>query len=923
MATLETIRKVTIRGTTEGVAQATAELNRLAEAQGNVAVVSDRAAKASLDVSKQYEAMRRSLDMTYRAAQDFESAQKKIALAQQQGIGTLAEHNHLLKLAEERYRRTAAASGDFNKSTGLARHELINLSRQIQDIGVSLASGQNPLIVGVQQLTQVGDIFAASKGSISGFWSQLTAGAAAFFTPVNTAIVGVGALTAAVAALALQWDKLQKGAERSLIGSGQRTGTTVGDIERFASQNSSSTGLSNFQARELGQDLTKTGDIVIDRLHGMGEAVVGFATLADKSFGEARKAMVAFAADPAKAIEELTKTYGGFDIETRKAVDALVQAGDKTAAFQVIVDALAKSNRDAADSIGFLETQFRRVVNFFATPVTKASGLEDQLAGAQSRLAEAQSGPFQGALGQANIARIRTEIEQLQAAIAKVDSEKVAAALRNISTEADASVRSLTPQIDQIQKLEIVIAQLERTKTAGTTSRFGGDADTAALTAANNQLQALQQSQAEAARYAQQVAIISQRWGQVGQATALALQAQQNMLPVAMAVTGAQRMAAQYAADYANAINAGKTATEAAAIASMNLATSTAAATASVLQQVEALRDQNAMLRARANGTEAQTAASIAYKNAIASGADSTAAAALKSETLKNFMLQAAGAAGTFGVNLQLAANAIDDAAMSASAAGMIIGGNSGSYSPYTSTTSTYNTGVPWQGSMSGNTWAVHAVAPTTQQLINGAMLGGPQSALSMLSGLNYQSPGAQFGFSSLGTQADITGAVDQLFQLMMLQAGDNSGAKLSVYQQQLAYLQSQPQTIDVMIKIAQLTNSMNDLKNATDANTSALNASLNPLYNGRGALAIGYYKAATGLEGIVGGHGATDSTPVHMMLTPGEHIKVTPPGQANNDNSRSVFNTNNFVFASPASRNRRSARQFAQGFQQVMAAVS
>src|SRR6185436_15749174 len=40
-------------------------------------------------------------------------------------------------------------------NTGLARHEMINLSRQIQDVGVSLASGQSPFMVLAQQGTQI------------------------------------------------------------------------------------------------------------------------------------------------------------------------------------------------------------------------------------------------------------------------------------------------------------------------------------------------------------------------------------------------------------------------------------------------------------------------------------------------------------------------------------------------------------------------------------------------------------------------------------------------------------------------------------------------------------------------------------------------------------------------------------------------
>lgn len=43
--------------------------------------------------------------------------------------------------------------------------------------------------------------------------------------------------------------------------------------------------------------------------------------------------------------------------------------------------------------------------------------------------------------------------------------------------------------------------------------------------------------------------------------------------------------------------------------------------------------------------------------------------------------------------------------------------------------------------------------------------------------------------------------------------------------------------------QIVQLSESLKQLKQSTDANTAATQATLNPLYSGRGALAIGYYK--------------------------------------------------------------------------------
>ena len=85
-----------------------------------------------------------------------------------------------------------------SQQTGLARHELINLGRQAQDVGVSLASGQSPFTVLVQQGSQIADVFATSSGTLRGFFSQAIGWAGRFLTSTagiatSVAAIGVGA----------------------------------------------------------------------------------------------------------------------------------------------------------------------------------------------------------------------------------------------------------------------------------------------------------------------------------------------------------------------------------------------------------------------------------------------------------------------------------------------------------------------------------------------------------------------------------------------------------------------------------------------------------------------------------------------------------------------------------------------------------
>lgn len=92
-----------------------------------------------------------------------------------------------------------AASGQ------LARHEMINLSRQIQDVGVSLASGQSPFMVLAQQGTQIADIFSNSQGSVGGAIKQMASGIASVLTPARLLAGGIAALGLAGYAAYSSW----------------------------------------------------------------------------------------------------------------------------------------------------------------------------------------------------------------------------------------------------------------------------------------------------------------------------------------------------------------------------------------------------------------------------------------------------------------------------------------------------------------------------------------------------------------------------------------------------------------------------------------------------------------------------------------------------------------------------------------------
>jgi hypothetical protein len=413
----------------------------------------------------------------------------------------------------------------------------------------------------------------------------------------------------------------------------------------------------------------------------------------------------------------------------------------------------------------------------------------------------------------------------------------------------------------------------------------------------------------------------------------------ENQAGAAAAVTGAQQIQAQGAETYNKLVHDGVDATIAEGVAAQQVANARAKASAAVLNQVHSVEQQTEMLIAQANGNEAQVAAAQAYDNAIRSGASNTAAAALSAATLTERLTAAAIQADKISLDAQVAA---EKAAVANGASAFTLENNAfGNFGGATDKTGASSTaGDPRFTNMLIQQAQTERLG--VDGLVNNSFGGGLGSALSAVEGApntygadpTLAAIDAQHGYDLtkiLGPQTSnvdnkIT-AADNIVQLQNAQTSDK-GAQVSNPQSEMAWLNTLPETIARDQKIVSLQQSIDGLKNATNANTSALTASLNPLYSqGHGALAIGYYKAANGLDGVAqGGTPGVDSVPIHIMAMPGEPIKVGAAATAANSNNPApttqIVNNNNFVFNGTSTSNaRRSQRQFAQGFGQIAAA--
>lgn len=147
--------------------QAAASALRLSAAQDRAAAT---AAKAAAAADRQSAAQARAA-----AAASAQSASLAANEAELQRIVGIHDRFDAVMARSPKYQK-AFASGlaDTGKKAGLARHELANLSMQVNDVVVSLGSGQKPMQVLLQQGAQIQQIFSNSGAGAGAIFRQLT-----------------------------------------------------------------------------------------------------------------------------------------------------------------------------------------------------------------------------------------------------------------------------------------------------------------------------------------------------------------------------------------------------------------------------------------------------------------------------------------------------------------------------------------------------------------------------------------------------------------------------------------------------------------------------------------------------------------------------------------------------------------------------
>ncbi|MGJ0505606.1 MAG: phage tail length tape measure family protein [Methylocystis sp.] len=373
------VQEAEYRQTVTGVQEAARDFDKMAASQKNAAAAGevlvkqqDVAEKSITRLGSKLDAYTRQFDPMAKALRDVERGERLVAAARGQGLTVSDQTLAALESARQRYQKLSGGLNDNTKEVALNRAGWINLSRQLQDVGVSLYGGQSPLTVLAQQGGQIADVFTSSKGGAAAALGEFGAAVGRFvLNPLTLLVAGLGAAGAAY----LKFDADQRQLEQSLNGVGRAAGVTAEQLRVIAQIGAARGGMTSGQGRDAASTFAASG-LDASLIGGLTASSRQYAGAFGLDMNAATKELASVFTDPAKGVNELEKRLGVLDGTTKRYIEDLAAQGRLTEAQKALYDAFSGSLAKTTDATSALSRAWQDLWSWATRPI---GALDDTL----------------------------------------------------------------------------------------------------------------------------------------------------------------------------------------------------------------------------------------------------------------------------------------------------------------------------------------------------------------------------------------------------------------------------------------------------------------------------------------------------------------------------------------------------------------
>lgn len=362
MATLDTIRRLTIQYQSVGGDAVKRELDSVIAAQKASGTSADGASKSVLSLEKQVKALERAIDPAARAQQAFQKQTGLVSSALAQGAISTERASQIMGILNGRMVDTAGSQMKAAQSTGLMSHEMKNLGFQLNDVLTMLAMGSSPFQVMASQGGQVYQVLAGSQAGLTGAIKEL---GSRFVGLVGPAGLAGAAITGVAVAGFAAWSSFQDKVTQTTIalnGAGRAAGVSVDGLMAISARGASRGGVSNAAGVSLGAGFASAGVG-----GGMIEDLIASTRAFSKAFGldlqEAGKELAASFADPSKGADELNKRFGFLSADLQTQIQRQQASGNIEGARQTLQEAYNRALAETTTRTNVLSTAFEALKN--------------------------------------------------------------------------------------------------------------------------------------------------------------------------------------------------------------------------------------------------------------------------------------------------------------------------------------------------------------------------------------------------------------------------------------------------------------------------------------------------------------------------------------------------------------------------------
>ncbi|MDP1026398.1 phage tail length tape measure family protein [Sphingomonas sp. KR1UV-12] len=296
------------------------------------------AAEAEALIAREANQVRAALDPMFLAQQKFDTEmeradrllaagalhQREYAQEVQRARDALNQHARLVGGATGGTNALDEATRRLGVTQRFTASEVLNLSRQFQDIGVTAAMGMNPLMILVQQGPQIYDVLEQAKArgvSAGAALKQMGSDAvtygvtgfgrlAAFITPANLAMAGTAVAAMAVARSIGSYGAAIQQFEASATGLGRASGQTAEQLEAISEAAATLGNRSLSGARDSVNAFVAAGIQGSATLTMLAADVDRYAKLTGQDAPAAQAALAEAIKDPARAADTFTQQLG-------------------------------------------------------------------------------------------------------------------------------------------------------------------------------------------------------------------------------------------------------------------------------------------------------------------------------------------------------------------------------------------------------------------------------------------------------------------------------------------------------------------------------------------------------------------------------------------------------------------------------------